>query len=307
VPAVESYVRIGLCYHEAVVKDAGLDPGNPPETWDEAFEWHEKINKLDEVGNLAILGFDPLEAIGGSGPGHDPLFWTQSYGYYSWTEEDGKFHFDDPRWVEALKTIKRFYDAVGVEKVEGYRSSYGTWTHSPTSSFPAGVQAMSINGYWVPGEMEIAAPGKKILYSWGPVPSDRRGIKYQSTGGHYFNIPKGASNPEAAFEFAEFCTTDKACDIIFDAIGWLGARISYLEQLDLGTAPSGLDWFIRSADEADEMNYCTPCPISSFVHETWLDASDAVNYGTKTPEQAAQEIQETCTEELRRSFPELVS
>lgn len=308
IPAVESYLRFGLCYHEKVVQDAGLDPGNPPETWDETFEWHEKINKLDAVGNLEILGFDPREAMAGSGPGPaNPLFWAQSFGHKFWTREDNKFHFDDPKWVAALKTIKRFYDAVGVEKIEGYRSSYSTWTHSPTSSFPAGVQAMSINGYWVPGEMQIAAPGKKILYSWSPVPSERKGIKFQSTGGHFFNIPNGAASPEAAFEFATFCTTDKACDIIFDTIGWLGARISYLERIDLSAAAPGLDWFLRSATEADEMNACAGCPISGFVSKKWQDGSDAVNYGTKTAEEAAKDLQKECTEELAKSFPELVS
>lgn len=305
VPTVESYLRFALCYHEALVKEAGLDPGTPPETWDEAFEWHEKMNKFDSAGNLEILGFDPMDAMGGSGPGPpDPFFWPQSYGFKWWTSEDNKFHFDDPGFVAALTTIKRFYDSVGVEKMAGYRSSYGTWTESPTASFPAGVQAMIVNGYWTPGELVHAAPGKKIIYTWPPNSSERRGIKFQSSGGHFGNIPKGSPNPEAAFEFLEFTTTDKACDIIFAQTGWLGARLSYLEKVDTSKAP-GLDFYIRSATEADEMNACACCPISGFVGDQWWDTVDAVNYGDKTPEEAAKDLQKLCTDELRKSFPEL--
>jgi len=67
-PTIESSIRFSFCYNVDLVKDAGLDPDNPPLTWDEVFEWHEKINKFDTAGNLEILGFDPMDAMGGSGP-----------------------------------------------------------------------------------------------------------------------------------------------------------------------------------------------------------------------------------------------
>ncbi|HEY63677.1 MAG TPA: extracellular solute-binding protein [Caldilineae bacterium] len=306
VPTVESYLRFALCYNEDLVKEAGLDPDNPPLDWDEAFEWHKAITTFDEAGNIEILGFDPMDAMGGSGPGPpDPFFWPQSYGFKWWLPDEMKFNFDNELFVAALATIKRFYDHVGVEKMAGYRSSYGTWTQSPTASFPAGVQAMIINGYWTPGELVHSAPDKKFRYTWPPNSPERRGIKFQSTGGHFGNIPKGSKHPEEAFKFIEFTTTDKACDIIFSQTGWLGARKSYLEKVDPSKAP-GLEFYLRSATEADEMNSSESCPIGGFVGQNWRNTVDAVNFGDKTPEEAARDLQEMCTEELRKQFPELV-
>jgi len=214
------------------------------------------------------------------------------------------FHFDDDRFVDALTTIKRFYDSVGVEKMAGYRSSYGTWTQSPTASFPAGVQAMIVNGPWQPGELFHAAPGKHFRYTWPPMPAERKGIKFQASGGHYGSIPNGAPHPEAAFEFIEFTTTDKAADIVFDQTGWLCPKISWNARLDVSRY-EGLDFYIKSIEEADEMWPSAGCPISGFVGDQWWDTVDAVNYHDKSPEEAAKDLQKLCTDELRKSFPEL--
>lgn len=304
VPHVESYLRFALVYNEDLVKGAGLDPDSPPQTWDEAFEWHKAITKFDEAGNLEILGFDPMDAMGGSGAGIvDPLFWPQSFGFEWWLPDESKFNFDNPLFVEALATIKRFYDYVGVEKLEGFRSSYGMWCMSPTSGIPAGVQAMVITGYWAAGSLKQVAPDKKFRFTWAPTSSERKGTKFQSTGGHYGSIPIGG-HLEEAFKFVEYTTTEEACQIIFEGSGFLGPRLSYLEKLDTSEVP-GLEFFFKSATEADEMNAGLSCPLSAFTYDQWVEAVDAVNFGDKTPEQAAQDMQEACTKELRRQFPEL--
>jgi multiple sugar transport system substrate-binding protein len=304
-PTVESSIRFAFSYNADLVADAGLDPDNPPLTWDETYEWHEKITKFDSAGNLEILGFDPMDAMGGSGPGPpDPFFWPPDYGLKWWDKDKLTFHFDDPLFIEALTTIRRFYDLVGVEKMAGYRSSYGTWTQSPTASFPAGVQAMIVNGPWQPGELFHSAPGKDFRYTWPPTPSDRRGTKFQASGGHYGSIPNGAKHPEAAFEFIEFTTMDTAANIVFDQTGWLCPRISWNAKLDVSRY-EGLEFYTKSIEEADEMWPSAGCPISGFVGQNWRNTVDSVNYGEKIPEEAAKDLQELCTGELRKQFPEL--
>jgi ABC-type glycerol-3-phosphate transport system substrate-binding protein len=305
VPCIESSVRFAFSYNVDLVKEAGLDPDSPPQTWDEAFAWHEAITRFDSAGNIEILGFDPMDAMGGSGPGPpDPFFWPPSYGFKWWDKDNNTFHFDDERFVAAVRTVNRFYEHAGVEKMSGYRSSYGTWTQSPTASFPAGVQAMIVNGPWQPGELARAAPDKNFKYSWSPTPTERKGTKLQATGGHYGSIPLGAAHPEEAFVFLEFCTTDPAQDIVFDQTGWLGPRKSWNAKLDVSRY-SGLDFYIKSITEADEMWPSAGCPISSYVEQQWWNSVDAVNFGDKTPEEAANDLQSLCTEELGKQFPDL--
>jgi multiple sugar transport system substrate-binding protein len=305
VPCVESSVRFAFSYNTKLVQDAGLDPNAPPKTWDEVFEWHTACTKFDSAGNIEILGFDPMDAMGGSGPGPpDPFFWPPSFGFDWWQADDNSFHFDDERFTAILTTIKSFYDFAGVEKMSGYRSSYGTWTGSPTSSFPAQVQAMIVNGPWQPGELARSSPDGEFMYTWGPTPTDREGTTFQSSGGHYGSIPQGSPHSEEAIQFLEFCTRNEVQDIIFDQTGWLGPRISWNQKLDV-TTYKGLDFYIQTITEAKELRPSEGCPVSSFVGNQWTTAVDAVNFGDKTPEQAAADMQTLCTEELRTQFPEL--
>jgi len=305
VPCIESAVRFAFSYNKKLIENAGLDPNAPPQTWDEAFEWHKATTKFDSAGNIEILGFDPMDAMGGSGPGPpDPFFWQPSFGFDWWDKENKSFHFDDERFAKIFETIKMFYDFAGVEKMAGYRSSYGTWTQSPTASFPAQVQAMIVNGPWQPGELAHSSPDGEFLYTWGPTPEERRGVKFQSSGGHYGSIPQGAKFPEQAFKFLEFASLNEVQDIVFAQTGWLGPRKSWNEKLDVSTY-QGLDFYIKSITEADELRPSEGCPVSNFVGNQWLTSVDSVNFGDKTPAQAAADMQAACTEELANQFPDL--
>lgn len=304
--ACEVGPRMGFVYNVDLVEGAGLDPENPPLTWDEMYDWHEKISTFDDAGNIDLLGFDPLDAMGGRRPTSDAsFFWADSMGFEWWNQDELTFNFNTEGFIEALKIIKRFYDLVGVEQMEGYRSSYGTWTQSPTASFPAGAQAAILNGYWTPGELAHSAPDKRFRFTWPPNSSERRGIKFQNVGGHPVVIPKGAQHPDEAFTLLEFLTTPPAMDIIFNTTGWLGPRISWLEQLNVSQYP-GLEFYLESAINADELKPCPLCPISSIVGQELNDTWDAVNFGDKSPEQAAADMQETLTSELQKQFPELL-
>ncbi|NOZ28183.1 MAG: extracellular solute-binding protein [Chloroflexi bacterium] len=301
IPSVESFLRYALSFNVDLVKAKGLDPESPPQTFDEAYEWHKILTELDQAGNVAILGFDPMDAMGGSWGGGDPFYWGAAYNKKAFDEDTGTYHVNEDWFIEVLATIQKFYDLVGAEKIDGYRNSYGTWTESPTSSFPAGVEAMIINGYWQPGELAHAAPDKTFGYAWMLVPADRKGKKVQSTGGHNSQIPKGAKHPDEAFKFIEFLLTDKAMDIIYDGTGWIGARKSYLARVDTSRYP-GLDFYIRSATEADEMHGMPVDPIEGFTGNQWWDAVSAVTHHSKTPQEAAADMQEALTKEYAKRF-----
>jgi len=301
IPSVESFLRYAFSCNVDLVQAKGLDPNAPPQTFDEAYEWHKILTELDQAGNVAILGFDPMDAMGGSWGGGDPFYWGAAYNKKAFDEETGTYHVNEDWFIEVLATIKKFYDLVGAEKIDGYRNSYGTWTESPTASFPAGVQAMIINGYWQPGELAHAAPDRKFAYSWMLVPTDRKGKKVQSTGGHNSQIPNGAKHPDEAFKFIEFLLTDKAMDIIYAGTGWIGARKSYLAKVDISKYP-GLDFYVKSATEADEMHGMPVDPIENFTGNQWWDTVSAVNHGTKTPEEAAADMQAALTKEYASRF-----
>jgi ABC-type glycerol-3-phosphate transport system substrate-binding protein len=112
---------------------------------------------------------------------------------------------------------------------------------------------------------------------------------------------------QEAFEVIEFMCTDAGSDIIWDAHGFLSGRKSWVEKsfdAIVGDTPQ-MEFFLRSMTEADESVPCPICPISSFVGQKWGEAVGQVNYGDKTPEEAAKDLQATATEEIQREFPDL--
>ncbi len=298
VPSVEGFLRYALCVNVDLVQKAGLDPTKLPETWDETFEWHKKMTEFDKAGNVKVVGFDPLDAMGGSWGGGDPAFWPIDFGFDYFDESTKKYNLDNPQFVEALKVIKRFYDHIGAEKMTAFRKTSGTWTSDPTASFPAGLQGMIINGPWTPGELAKTAPDKHFAYGWVPVSTSRKGKKVQATGGHNSGIPKGAAKRDKAWQFIEYLTTETVHQIIFKGVGWLGPRKSMLTKYDTAQY-KGLDFFIKSYTEANDMRGLDVDPVEGVTNSKWNDGIQTVTFGKATPEQFAKQFQEALTSALQ--------
>lgn len=296
VPGIEGFLRWGFCYNEDLVQQGGLDPAKPPLTWDEALEFHKQLSKFDAAGNVTLVGFDPLDAMGSSIGAGDPFFLPPSFGFEYYDINAKKYNLDNPQFIDGLTTIKKFYDFLGAEKMTSFRQSYGTWT-GPGTGICAATQVAQINGYWTPGEVAVCAPEKKYAYGWPMVPASRKDKKIQSTGGHYVLIPKGAAHAETAFHFGEFLNTDTACDVIFNAIGWLPSRKSYMAKANISKY-RGLDWFVKSATETNEMHAVVNDPLTAVTSKKFGEATQAVIYGSKTPEQAAKDMHDELNKEL---------
>ena len=309
VPAFENGPRYGFIYNNSALDEAGLDGDNPPVTWDEMYEWHVALTKFDAAGNVEQIGFDPRDATAGNGPRTNiPFFWGVTMGLEIFDQDTLSFHFDDERFVQALSTIKQFYDHVGVEQMQAFRDSFGGWTGNPTASFPSGVQSSIVTGYYGPGELSTTSPDLDYSVSWAPVPEDRRGVKFQSVGGHPIYIPVGSTDIDSAFKFIEFATSDETAEIMFNATGWLPGRQAFYDPERPGADQfAGLPWYLNSVQEADEMWAGPIIPIDAFANQERNRTFDAVVFGDKTPEQAAADMQASLTEELEKQFPELVS
>jgi multiple sugar transport system substrate-binding protein len=300
VPAVECFLRWALCFNQTFLDKANIKPDQLPADFDSLYQFAKETTVVESSGAIKTLGFDPLDAMGGSFGDGDPFYWPAAYNFKYFDEASGRYNFNNDQMVEAMAMIQKFYDIVGADKIAGFHKSYGTWTESPTAMFPSGVEGANINGYWAPGELAKSAPDKKFVYGW--VPTAQKGVKLQSTGGHYGMLPKGGPNPDLGFKFIEFLTTKPALDAIFNGTGWLGARKSYLKDVDVSKYP-GLDFFIKSADAATVMWQVLVDPIQSFVSDQWSKLQESVNYHKITPKEAAAQLQQAAETEMKNQFP----
>lgn len=295
-PANEGFLRYGLNYNARMVEAAGLDPDNPPLTWDACLEWHKALTKFDDAGNLLQIGLDPYDAMGGGLWISDGFYVPLAWGFEWFNEDTGKFNLDNDLMIDALEAMGEFVKLIGPDNLAGLRSveGHGTWG----GSFNAEIQAMIIEGYWHPGETAVEKP--EILQynraTWAPVPESRKGAKIQATGGHFVLFFKEGKNPAGMFKISEFLNSDKACDIIFENTGWLPGRIPYIQNADPSAYP-GLDFYFKAVDETTDWQRIARCPITEFVDTEFRLAYEGQFRGEVSAAEAVAELQKRCEEE----------
>lgn len=285
VPGIEGYLWWGLNVNSHSAQEAGLATTTLPHTWDEVLEWHKAMTKKDDAGNLLQFGLDPYDAMA-----NEPDFIATSFGFTWWDEETGQFDLDNERMAEGLDTLGEFIRICGPDQFAGMRQveGQGTWG----AAYNAGVQTMIMEGYWHPGETQIQMPevAQYNVASWAPVPTDRADHKIMATGAHLVVVFKDGKNYDGAFKLGEFFNTDVAQDIIFQEVGWIHGRKSWLAKIDPTTYP-GLDFYIRAADEATDWIVGRRCPIYGFVTTQYTELREQVYRDLMDPAAAAAELQ----------------
>lgn len=296
-PANECFVQQGFCYNAVLVKEAGLDPDMPPETWDDLLVWSQALTKFDDSGNVKVIGYNPADFMCETIWGATAWDASTSWGFNWYDEAKAKFNFNNEEMVDYFRTVKKFMDLIGIDKLTAFAGveGQGGWGGAYFSK----VQASMIDGYWLPGEMTAVNPdlAANTRYSWIPVPSSRKGVKAQGLGGHIVMVFKDTKNQDAMYKISEWLTTKTPCDTIFNTMGWLPARLSYLESVDPKTY-NGLEFFLKSAKEATYWGPVPKCPITSYVGTTYPQIREQVFRGVLTPEAAAEEFQNRCDAEL---------
>jgi len=298
VPGIEGFVRYALCYNGRLVEAAGLDPDEPPTTWEECLEWHQKLTEFDSAGNLIRVGLDPYDAMGGSIDFANGFFASMSWGFDWFDEDAGSFNLANDMMAEAFEVMGEFYRIAGPDNMAAMRQvdGQGMWGGSINTE----VQAMIIDGNWFPGLRANEKPevAEHVRVNWAPVPSARKGAKVQGYGGHYILLFSDAQHPVEAFKIAEFVNTAAACEVIFTGLGFLPASRPALEKID-PTAYNGLEFFFRSLDEATDWHTPAGCPMTAYVQTQYTELREAVYRDEMTGSQAAEEFQRRCESEYK--------
>jgi len=291
VPGIEGYLWWGLNVNIDAAEKAGLDASTLPKTWDNVLEWHKALTEKDDAGNLLQFGLDPYDAMA-----NEPDFIAGSYGFTWWNEETGEFDLDNERMAEGLNTLGEFLRICGPDQFQGMRQVEGNGTWG--AAYNAGIQTMIMEGYWHPGETQIQKPevAQYNRASWAPVPADRAEHNIMGTGAHFVVIFKDGKNHEGAFKVGEFFNTNTAQDIIFQEVGWIHGRKSWLETVDPNTYP-GLDFYIQAANEVTDWTVGRRCPIYGFVTTQYTELREQVYRDLMSPSEAAAELQKRAVDE----------
>lgn len=285
VPSIESFLWYGLNYNAQHVEEAGLDPDDPPQTWEGVLEWHKSLSQFDDGGNVTRVGLDPIDAMAG-----EPDFISLSYGHNWWDDEAQTFDLNNELMVQGIEMQAEFYRHIGPDNFAGFRSveGQGSWG----GAYNAEVQSMIIEGYWHAGETQIQQPEVAVhnRATWAPVPAFREGAKIMATGPHMVQIFRDGKNPDGIFKVAEFLHRHEAMDIIFHEVGWIMGVQSWLPTLDPDTFP-GLRFYIDNIDNVTDWLVGRRSPIHWYVNTQLWELREQVYRDLITAEEAVVELQ----------------
>lgn len=200
-----------LLYNKKLFAQAGL---KPPTTLAQLNSDAVKLTKRNSSGTITQMGFVPDYP----GPDQGQTCPLESYGWAfggQWVDSQGNPTPSSPQNIAALNWEKSFFAKFGAKNVENFISSSGAYLTNG-DPFESGKLAMMFDGPW--SEQYAKANNPKIAKDVGvirfPAP------KAADVGTTFLDsnpqiIPRGSKNPQAAFDFIAWMTTNPKVTAMF--------------------------------------------------------------------------------------------
>lgn len=185
---------LGYFYNVNLFEEAGLDPNNPPQTWNELLDAIKKLTKYDANGNVIQYGVSfnlnrpsPATSI-------LPLIWQAGGDIL---DEEGNVIIDSAETREALSFIKSLFDNGYAQKANitggGIKFSSGN---------------IGIDLQKEPNEIKkTALENPDLNFMVGPILSNKTKVGYVSCG--TYAMFKGAKNNEVAKLWLRFIANNE--------------------------------------------------------------------------------------------------
>ena len=198
----------GLYYNEDLLAAAGYT--EPPKTLAELSDMAVKLTTFNDDGSIKQLGFMPLLGYYENAESH----WGPAADA-EWLNEDGTSAIGSSKgWTAILEWQKDLIEKLGgYQKLADFQAALGQ-EFSAENDFQTGRVAMNIDGEYRTAFIDDQAPD--LHYGTAPIPSaegyeDSYGAGYIT--GNIIGIGKGSKNPEAAWAFIKYLTTDTAAQV----------------------------------------------------------------------------------------------
>ena len=200
---------LGYLYNVDLFKQAGLDPDNPPETFEELESAIRSLTRKDAQGNVIQWGarFDlnrpsPVTSI-------LPFVWASGGQIL---DDNGKVDINSPESIRALKYVKGLFDKGYIQK------SNITGGGLAFSSGKIGIDLQK-----EPSEVsKVMKENPALNFKVGPILKDREKIGYVTVGA--YAIFSKAPNREATIQWAKFLTNKENTQSILKSSGFMSPR-----------------------------------------------------------------------------------
>lgn len=272
-----------LFYNKDAFEEVGLDPETPPATWEELEEYARALDVQDE-DSWERIGFYPLWNVGAD------VWALNADNGVSWFDDEGNVTIDTPEKVEALEWILEWQDYYGADTINSYEAEFGSGVADPFISGLVGIRAQNINYYT---NLLENAP-EDFNFGVAPLPEHEEGSGNWSWGGGFvLEIPYGAENPEASYEFMKYLTSTEVQEKFglnsFDIMANQEANTNLTTHPDLDEEGQMI---YEMADRNLENTVITPVPLTAPDFSSLVNGEiDNVMLGNKSPEEALEAAQ----------------
>lgn len=207
-----------LFWNKALLKEAGLDYENGPQTWDEFFDYARKLTKFDANNNMIQSGW------GGKGYFPEVLSYIVQKGG-TINDSTGAFCFaDDPKSVEAVREYASLYRDDHVYDIKFSKNWAG---------FRQGLVGMMLGLPAMIGNLVTTAPDLDYAVSLIPAEGESRASCVTS----WAYVMSATAPSEAASKFIEFLGSEEVEKMWTQKTGELPARKALLNDSELLANP----------------------------------------------------------------------
>ena len=179
----------------AAFKEAGLDPADPPVTWDDLEAYADKLDK-GKPGAWERVAFCPRWG--------NSFFmnWSFCMNLFLWDtlDQGGNPVLDRSEVREIIDWYIQWRDRYGKDDLDAFSATYA----GTADPFISSVNPMMINGSWMPTRYKTNFPDFEIAYALHPRYPSPNGIHSSWGAGHCVYIPTNAQNADGAWSFIEF-------------------------------------------------------------------------------------------------------
>jgi len=260
-------------YNKRLLIEAGLDPNNLPETWDEFLGWMKKLNNPPAVYGL-------VDVWNSSTCFRHHMPWVWSNGGKLLNDDNTKCLLDQPAAVEALRFRTELFTKYNLVPPGPTTYAYT----EETRAFSYEKAASMTNALWaLPKVLEDNPEAMENNIVIGTMPYNKEKVTFAYTV--FMVIGANSKHPELAAEFMKFLTTKEAETQRALQAKWIPFR------KDIVTDPEiQKDEYLTKFIELMESGQLPPnIPQSAGIQVRVVEMVQDVLIGKATPEEASVE------------------
>ncbi|MFS1007875.1 ABC transporter substrate-binding protein [Enterococcus casseliflavus] len=272
-----------IFYNKTLFKEAGISEEQLPQTWEELETVARKLD-VKNGDDFERIGFYPLWNLGAD------VWALNADDGVSWFDKDENVKIDTDNKVEALEWILDWQEYYGQDTINRLEAEFGSGVADPFISGLVAMRAQNINYY---SSLAENAPDD---FEFGviQIPEKESGSGHWSWGGGFvLEVPYGAKDPEASYEFIKYLSTpevqEKFGEKSFDI---MANRTANENLVNNDILDENGQMIYQMADENFANTVITPVPLtapdfSSLVNEQ----IDQIMLGSKTPAEGLADAQ----------------